>query len=258
MSEIVLPALRAENVTAGYGGLPIVRGVSLDARPGDVTLVIGPNGSGKSTLLRALSGVLRERGGRVAVTRDGSFVDVQELEPHQRLGLGLTYVPQERTGFAGMTVDENIRLGGWLWRRRKEELARRVDDVYDTIPLLYELRSRRLGDLSGGQQKLAEVGRALVSHPTTLMLDEPTAGLAPAVAAQLLELFNKIADERGVAVLLVEQNIEFALEASDYAYCLVAGLTSLAAPAADVRGRLAEIVASWLWTPDKDSTEVMV
>jgi branched-chain amino acid transport system ATP-binding protein len=256
MSSETRPALRAEDVTAGYGGLPIVRGVSLDARAGAITLVIGPNGSGKSTFLRAVSGTLRERGGRVTLDREGEAVEIHELAPHQRLALGLTYVPQERTGFVGMTVEENILLGGWLWRRKRDELEKRVADVYEVIPLLRDLKSRRLGDLSGGQQKLTEVGRALVSRPAVLVLDEPTAGLAPSVAGQLLELFRKIADERSVAVLLVEQNIEIALEMADHAYCLVAGLTSLDAPAADVRARLPEIVESWLWSREKDPPEV--
>jgi branched-chain amino acid transport system ATP-binding protein len=146
-----------------------------------------------------------------------------------------------------MSVHENLALGGWLWRRRRAQLAERLGRVYDALPQLVEWCDRRMGLLSGGQQKLVEIGRALVSSPSVILLDEPTAGVASAVADELLALLRGLAERDGVAVLMVEQNLELALRAADYGYCLVAGRNSTEGLATDVLDRLPEIVESWLW-----------
>jgi len=240
--------LQVRDLITGYGGLPIVNGVSLTAKPGQVTVVIGPNGCGKSTTMRAVSGLLPVTAGEVRLARNGTGAGLETLSPSERLALGLSFVPQERTGFPDMTVHENLALGGWLWRRKRAELEPRLTRVYDALPKLREWRDRRMGLLSGGQQKLVELGRALVSTPSVILLDEPTAGVAPAAAEELLGLLREIAERDHVAVLMVEQNLEPALRAADHAYCLVAGRNSTEGEAADVLGRLEEIVESWLWT----------
>jgi ABC-type branched-subunit amino acid transport system ATPase component len=239
--------LDVHGLVAGYGGLPIVNGVSLTAEAGRVTVVIGPNGCGKSTMMRALGGVLPISGGNVRLVANQIPTDLGTMSPSERLALGLSYVPQERTGFLDMSVHENLKLGGWLWRRNRAELAPRLSRVYEVLPNLGKWRNRRMGLLSGGQQRLVELGRALVSAPRVIMLDEPTAGVAPGAAAELLEVLRGIAERDQVAVLMVEQNLEPALEVADRAYSLVAGRNSTEGPAGDVLDRLPEIVESWLW-----------
>lgn len=239
--------LDVSGLVAGYGGLPIVNGVSLTAEAGRVTVVIGPNGCGKSTTMRALGGLLPTIGGHVRLLANQTPTELGTMSPADRLALGLSYVPQERTGFLDMSVHENLKLGGWLWRRNRAELAPRLARVYEALPNLGKWRDRRMGLLSGGQQKLVELGRALVSTPRVIMLDEPTAGVAPGAATELLQLLRGIAERDQVAVLMVEQNLEPALEVADHAYSLVAGRNSTEGPAGDVLDRLPEIVESWLW-----------
>jgi branched-chain amino acid transport system ATP-binding protein len=241
-------ALEVRGLVTGDGGLPIVHGVSLTALPGRVTVVVGPNGCGKSTTLRAIGGLLPIEGGEVKLASDGRDTQLAKLSPSGRLACGLGFVPQERTGFPDMTVHENLMLGAWLWRRDHTQVVARLSHVYGVLPKLDELRNRRLGLLSGGQQKLVEIGRALVSSPRVLILDEPTAGVSPALADELLALLREIAERDGAAVLMVEQNLEPALRAADHAYCLAAGRNSTEGSAADVLARLPEIVESWLWT----------
>ena len=239
--------LDVHGLVAGYGGLPIVNGVSLTAESGRVTVVIGPNGCGKSTTMRALGGLLPISGGHVRLVANEIPTELGTMSASERLELGLSYVPQERTGFLDMTVHENLALGGWLWRRNRAELAPRLARVYEALPNLKKWRNRRMGLLSGGQQKLVELGRALVSTPQVILLDEPTAGVAPGAATELLELLREIAERDQVAVLMVEQNLGPALEAADHAYSLVAGRNSTEGPAGEVLDRLPEIVESWLW-----------
>jgi branched-chain amino acid transport system ATP-binding protein len=230
----------------GYGGLPIVLGVSLSAPAGQLTLVIGPNGSGKSTTMRAIAGLLPSDKGRVQLTGQEGSVDLSGFSPRERLARGLAFVPQERTGFPHMSVADNLALGGWLWRRDRRELNRRIQTTLEALPQLRDWRDRQFGALSGGQQKLAEVGRALVSAPKVLILDEPTAGVSPAVTDQLLETLRSLATERSVSVLMVEQNLESALRAADYAFCLVGGRNDQDGPAAEIEADLKGIVARWL------------
>ena len=240
-------ALEVFDLITGYGGLPIVHGVSLRAESGRVTVVLGPNGSGKSTTMRALGGLLPVESGEVRLVCGGEQMQLGGLSPSERLARGLSFVPQERTGFPEMSVHENLALGGWLWRRARAELVDRLQRVYRALPQLGEWRDRRMGLLSGGQQKLVEIGRSLVSSPSVLLLDEPTAGLAPAVAEHLFALLRGIAERDHVAVLMVEQNLEPALRAADDGYCLVGGRNSAEGAAPEMLERLPEIVESWLW-----------
>ena len=239
--------LQVRELVAGYGGLPIVNGVSLAAEPSRLTVVIGPNGCGKSTTMRALAGLLSADEGAVRLISGDSVTELEKLSPSQRLNHGLAFVPQERTGFPEMSVHENLALGGWLWRRDRSQLGSRMDSVYEHLPKLTEWRNKRMGLLSGGQQKLVELGRALVSRPSVIILDEPTAGLAPPAAEELLELLRQLAQGQGVTVLMVEQNLEPALRTADHAYCVVSGRNSTDGPAQEILGRLPEIVESWLW-----------
>src|SRR5574342_1397187 len=209
--------LEVQDVHAGYGKMEILRGVSLRVEAGQVVSIIGPNGAGKSTVFKTLFGLLPARQGRV--TFDGE--DVTNRPPADLLRRGMTYVPQGRNVFPLMTVDENLRLGAYT-RPRSAALEAEVERVYDTFPALREGRRKRAADLSGGQQQMLEMGRALLLRPRLMLLDEPTLGLAPLV---FREIFRIIEDLRrtGQTILMVEQNAAKALEISDYAYVLELG-----------------------------------
>jgi branched-chain amino acid transport system ATP-binding protein len=209
--------LEVENIHAGYGKLEILRGVSLRVEAGQVVSIIGPNGAGKSTVFKTLFGLLPARQGRVRFAGE----DVTNRPPADLLRRGITYVPQGRNVFPLMTVDENLRLGAYV-RPRSAELDREVERVYATFPMLQAARRKRAAELSGGQQQMLEMGRALLLRPRLMLLDEPTLGLAPLV---FREIFRIIEDLRrgGQTILMVEQNAAKALEISDYAYVLELG-----------------------------------
>jgi branched-chain amino acid transport system ATP-binding protein len=214
---VTVALLEVRDLHAGYGKLEILKGVSLDVTAGQVVSIIGPNGAGKSTVFKTLFGLLPARQGRV--TLDGENVTNQS--PADLLRRGMAYVPQGRNVFPLMTVEENLRLGAYT-RPRSAELEAEIERLYETFPVLRESRRRRAGDLSGGQQQMLEMARALLLKPRLILLDEPTLGLAPLV---FKEIFRIIEDLRrlGHTILMVEQNAAKALEISDYAYVLELG-----------------------------------
>lgn len=209
--------LEIEDVHSGYGKMEILRGVSLRVDAGQVVSIIGPNGAGKSTVFKTIFGLLPARRGRVRFAGE----DVTNRPPADLLRRGMTYVPQGRNVFPLMTVDENLRLGAYI-RPSSDELEREVERVYETFPMLQAARRKRAAELSGGQQQILEMGRALLLRPRLMLLDEPTLGLAPLV---FREIFRIIEDLRrgGQTILMVEQNAAKALEISDYAYVLELG-----------------------------------
>ena len=209
--------LEVQDLHAGYGKMEILKGVSLRVEAGQVVSIIGPNGAGKSTVFKTLFGLLPARQGHVRF--DGK--DVTNRPPADLLRRGITYVPQGRNVFPLMTVDENLRLGAYI-RPRSADLDGEVERVYDTFPMLQAARRKRAAELSGGQQQMLEMGRALLLRPRLMLLDEPTLGLAPLV---FREIFRIIEDLRrdGQTILMVEQNAAKALEISDYAYVLELG-----------------------------------
>jgi len=209
--------LEVLDVHAGYGKMEILKGVSLRVEAGQIVSIIGPNGAGKSTVFKTLFGLLPARQGSVRF--DGE--DVTNRPPADLLRRGITYVPQGRNVFPLMTVDENLRLGAYI-RRRSGELDGEVERVYGTFPMLREARRKRAAELSGGQQQMLEMGRALLLRPRLMLLDEPTLGLAPLVFREIFRIIEGLR-RAGQTILMVEQNAAKALDISDYAYVLELG-----------------------------------
>jgi len=210
--------LEVENIHAGYGKMEILRGVSLRVEAGQVVSIIGPNGAGKSTVFKTLFGLLPVRQGHVRFAGE----DVTNRAPAELLRRGMTYVPQGRNVFPLMTVEQNLRLGAYI-RPRSAALDGEVEGVYEIFPMLGEARGKRAADLSGGQQQMLEMGRALLLGPRLMLLDEPTLGLAPLVFKEIFRIIEGLR-QRGQTILMVEQNAAKALEISDYAYVLELGL----------------------------------
>jgi ABC-type branched-subunit amino acid transport system ATPase component len=220
--------LRLQDVSAGYGPVIIVSGVSISAGPGEVVSVIGPNGAGKSTLLKAITGRLPVMTGTVTF----GDRDITNMRGHLLARLGLGFVPQTRDVFDTLTVAENLEMGGYLLA--EQQLADRTEAVLATFPALAGLRSRHASKLSGGERKMLAVARVLMLEPALLVLDEPTSNLSPDLSrAVLRDQVRRLADA-GTAVLLVEQKAFEALGVSDWAYILVAGRIEIAGPAAEI------------------------
>jgi ABC-type branched-subunit amino acid transport system ATPase component len=222
LSADIRAALRADDVTAAYGGDPVIRNVSVHADPGAVVSVVGPNGSGKSTLLKALTGVLPMSGGRVLVEDR----DVTGLDPEEIARAGIGYVPQVDDIFPPLTVRENLEIGGYLLRRA--DVPGRIEQVLNVFPRLTGMLRRSAGKLSGGERKMLAMGCVLMRRPAVFLLDEPTANLAPALAGALLaEHIPQLAGQ-GAAVLIVEQRARAVLAVSDWTYVLGGGELRLA------------------------------
>lgn len=209
--------LRVADLRAGYGTTPVLAGVNLEVGMGEIVAVLGRNGMGKTTLLRTLMGLLPARAGSIAWNGGR---EIGKLPAHLRARLGLSYVPQERDIFPSLTVLENLRLGGLAVR---QDTDRRIEDVVRLFPMLSERLSARGASLSGGQQQLLALARALVSAPKMLLLDEPSEGIQPSILEQIVERVRTINRNDGVAVLLVEQNLEFAAALAERAYIMNKG-----------------------------------
>ena len=225
--------LEVSDLYAGYGHGPVVQGVSLRVARGETIALLGPNGAGKSTLLAALSGTLRERDGRV--TMDG--VDLMRLPTHEIVRHGLVQVPEGRRMFAPLSVEDNLRLGTVrLAGRTAATVLERFDHVYTLFPRLAERRRQLAGTLSGGEQQMVAIGRALMSSPRVLLLDEPFLGLAPKVVEEIRRTLNLLRDG-GLTMVLVEQKLDIALSFTSRAYVLIKGRIALMEDSAALAGR---------------------
>lgn len=222
-----MSVLLAEGVTAGYGKVPIVHGVTARAEAGQVVSIVGPNGAGKSTFLKAVFGLLRKLEGRVLV----ADLDVTHMPPHRIANSGMAYVPQVNNVFPSMSVVENLEMGAFTRRQGKAE---RIEEVLRIFPDLMAARKGRAEVLSGGQRNMLGMARALLLDPKVILLDEITAGLSPIYTTVVWKQVRRIA-EQGTAVLVVEQNVDMAVTYSDWTYVLVAGRNRLDGPAAEVR-----------------------
>ena len=210
-----MPYFSGENMTGGYGGPDIINSCTINVNKGEIVTILGPNGAGKSTAMKAMLGMLNLRQGKVTFNEE----DISNLSPQDRVRKGIAFVPQNRNVFTGMSVEENLEMGAYI---RDENFQGTLDEIYKLFPILKEKRNQLAGELSGGQRQQVALGRALMIKPSVLMLDEPTAGVAPKVMDELFDHIIKIR-ETGVAILMVEQNARQALNIADRGYVLVTG-----------------------------------
>ena len=204
-----------KEMTGGYGGPDIITSCTINVSQGEIVAILGTNGAGKSTAMKAMLGLLNLKSGNVVI--DGQ--DISKLSPQDRVKKGTSFVPQTRNVFTGLTVRENLEMGAFL---RNEDLDKIITEIYELFPILKEKRSQIVGELSGGQRQQVALGRALMIKPSVLMLDEPTAGVAPIVMDELFQHIIKV-KETNVAIIMVEQNAKQALSISDRGYVLVTG-----------------------------------
>ena len=211
-------SLVGKDITAGYGGVDIISNINLYVSEGEIVVIVGPNGAGKSTAMKSMLGMLSLTSGSVEFTSK----DITKMLPQDRVSLGIAFVPQTQNVFTGMTVEENLEMGAFL---RDDNIQNTIDQIYELFPILKEKRNQNTGELSGGQRQQVAFGRALMTMPKILMLDEPTAGVSPIV---MDELFSRIIEvgKTGVGILMVEQNAKQALTIADRAYVLVNGKNS--------------------------------
>lgn len=209
------PFLIGDAMTGGYGGADILHGCTIAVNPGEIAVIVGPNGAGKSTAMKAVFGMLKLRQGAVRLKGE----DITSLSPQARVAKGMAFVPQTSNIFTSMTVEENLEMGAFL---RRDDIKGTMEQVYTLFPILRDKRYQAAGELSGGQRQQVAVGRALMTQPSVLMLDEPTAGVSPIVMDELFDRIIEVA-RTGISILMVEQNARQALEIADKGYVLVQG-----------------------------------
>ena len=220
--------LELNNLTAGYGSFQALFSVNLEVKEGEAIAVIGPNGAGKTTLLRTISGMLPVQSGNLSM--EGT--SLKDVPPYRIIDLGIAHVPENRRLFTSMSIEDNLRMGAFTPNARPH-FEERLDFIFNLFPRLKERRSQIAGTLSGGEQQMCAIGRALMSSPKLLLMDEPSAGLAPVIVNQVFQLVQQIRDQ-GLTVLIVEQNIEQVLQIVDRAYLMEVGTIKISGKAEEL------------------------
>lgn len=212
-----------------YRDLNILQNLNIKAEEGKITTILGANGVGKSTTLKAVYGFLKPNGGDILV--DGQ--SILGTPTHERIRLGLAYIPQQPGVFRHMSVEENLEVGAWTFRRDRKRLQRKLEENYARFPILREKRKQMTGELSGGQQRMVEIGRTLMTDPKVILVDEPTAGLSKMLSEEVYQMLVNLRDKDNLTILLVDQEIRHALKISDYVYVLELGRNKYEGPATD-------------------------
>ena len=207
--------LKIKKLTVQYGPLPAINEISLEIKHGEIVSLLGPNGAGKTTLLLTLSGILKTTEGRIIFEGE----DITNLSPHQIVSRGIGHVPQGRHIFPTLSVIDNLMMGAYLHRNEKKEIKKELDSIYPLLPILKERIHQRAGTLSGGEQQMLSIGRAMMGHPKLLMLDEPSLGLAPRLMDEVFATFREM-NQRGLTLFIVEQEILLSLSISERGYLL--------------------------------------
>jgi len=234
--------LSAHNIVAGYvDEIDILQNVSVDVQEQQITSVIGPNGSGKSTLMRVICGFLTPKSGQVL----WDDTDLTGRQSHTMAGLGICYLPQERTVYPHLTVEQNIYLGSWTFRRDKARIRHELSRVYDLFPMMQERRKSKAGNLSGGMQKILEVARGMMIRPEILICDEPTVGLAPIIAKEVYDTIERLKAD-GLTILLVDQNVREAIRIGDQIYVLEVGQNKMNGTRAEFEANQHDMIKDWL------------
>ena len=234
--------LSAHNIVAGYvDEIDILQNVSVDVQEQQITSVIGPNGSGKSTLMRVICGFLTPKSGQVL----WDDTDLTGRQSHTMAGLGICYLPQERTVYPHLTVEQNIYLGGWTFRRDKARIRHELSRIYDLFPMMQERRKSKAGNLSGGMQKILEVARGMMIRPEILICDEPTVGLAPIIAKEVYDTIERLKAD-GLTILLVDQNVREAIRIGDQIYVLEVGQNKMNGTRAEFEANQHDMIKDWL------------
>jgi branched-chain amino acid transport system ATP-binding protein len=230
--------LTLKNITGGYvEGIDILRDVSMEVRKGFITGIIGANGAGKSTILKTIFGFLHPRHGQIVYGGQ----EIQGLRPDQLKEMGISYMLQEYSTFPQLSVQDNLLLGAWTFRKNRKLVNKRLAEIYDVFPVLSERRAEKATYLSGGYLRMLSVGKEIMSKPKLLMIDEPSVGLAPKIVTEIYDLLMRIAHQ-GTTILIVDQNIMKAMEVSDYMYLLDMGQVSQSGPKEEFEKDIREII----------------
>ncbi|MRH41195.1 ATP-binding cassette domain-containing protein [Aquibacillus halophilus] len=233
--------LEVKNVDAGYGKINILNDLSLKARENNLTLLIGPNGAGKSTLLKAIFGFVKTSKGSI----EYNGKDISSLPSHQLVDHGISFLLQRVSVFPELTINENLKLGAWAFKKDKQKVTQQLEAMYDKFDVLKQKRNEKAGLMSGGQKRTLEIARMLMSNPKMLLIDEPSAGLSPKIAKEVYQILHGLKDD-GITLLMVDQNIRDSIGYSDYVYVLEQGSVSSESKASEVEANLKEVVQSWL------------
>jgi ABC-type branched-subunit amino acid transport system ATPase component len=222
--------LEVKNVTAGYQeGIDVLNDVNLTVEPGSVTILIGPNGAGKSTMLKTIYGFLKPRSGSIHF---GSNGDIASKRPHEIKHLGVSYIPQEFNVFPQLTIEENLRMGAWIFRKDRARVRQQLKHTYEIFPALETFREARANTLSGGQMRMLSIAKEVMTSPKLMLVDEPSAGLAPRMATEAYRFLMHTQRALSAAVLLVDHNMETAISLADYVYILDMGRIRVHGPKA--------------------------